>query len=203
MENVEYEFYLKYFQIYFKDMNKAIFSDDLLRPLLIANKLMVFNENTMQYEPSEALLELIERHTVTTTDKPKEGFDINVFCKQYKELFPDVKHKLGKTSGRVVRQATSALAHKMNVFIGENFKNFKPMTIDEFTDLILLATKSYVDGCIKSNSYIQCSDYFIYRGQKTQSGLLSVMESLIEGNVITKKDDKPSITKEYKSQVWE
>lgn len=161
--------------------------EPLIQEALIAAKLLVWDEFDEQYYSSQELQELILKHSNSKTGKTlsnEKSLIVEQLCEKFREVFPDSKHKLGIIAGSPVRESVTTLSTKMEKWLKTYYPRYKKeYGVDKFNELIVNATKSYVDRCIKNNSFIMKSGNFIYKGSpEKESALLSAIEMYLENN---------------------
>lgn len=161
--------------------------EDIIQQALIKADLLVWDERDEQYYSTEILQKLIEKHSNFKTSKSssdKKSLIVDELCAKFREVFPDSKHKLGIIAGSPVRESIATLSTKMEKWIKTYYPKYKKeFSVDKFNELIVNATKSYVDRCIKNNSFIMKSGNFIYKGSpEKESALLSAIEMYLENN---------------------
>jgi hypothetical protein len=171
--------------------NKSILyfvEEPLIQKALLEVGLLVWDEFDEQYYSSQELQELILKHSDSKTSKTsfsEKSLVVEQLCEQFREVFPDSKHKLGIIAGSPVRESVTTLSTKMEKWIKTYYVKYykKDYGVDKFNDLILKSTKSYVDRCIKNNSFIMKSGNFIYKGSpEKESALLNAIEMYLENN---------------------
>jgi hypothetical protein len=161
--------------------------EPLIQQALVNAKLLVWDEFDEHYYSSQDLQELILKHSNskgTNVSGNEKSLIVEQLCAKFREAFPDSKHKLGIIAGSPVRESVTTLFTKMEKWLKTYYPRYKKeFGVDKFNEVIINATKSYVDRCIKNNSFIMKSGNFIYKGSpEKESALLSAIEMYLENN---------------------
>lgn len=177
--------------------------EPLIKQALIDAKLLVWDEFDEQYYTSTELHNLVLKHFDDKTSKTsteEKSLIVEQLCEKFRKIFPDYKHKLGIIAGSPVRESVTTLSSKMGKWVKTYYPRYKKeFTVDSFNELILNATKLYIDRCIKNNSFIMKSGNFIYKGSpEKESALLNAIELYLENNPTN--ESRESISSEV--PIW-
>jgi hypothetical protein len=112
--------------------------------------------------------------------------DVPNWIELYRGLFP-VKNN----AKRMLRGSRISCVNRMKAFIEEHSRAKQVIT----KDLIMDATKIYLSREARNNyMYTKSADYFVYKGNKHDSLLLTYISSILENNVKVEDINKGGMT---------